>query len=92
MSRAIVQNTAIRVNLAVTVQVKTHTHSEALLTYPLVSLTAWVMLWWRARLALNRARYELAMLRQDVTAALDFTFKVAAIGVKALAFGLGVNQ
>lgn len=90
MSRAIMHSRAISINLSLTVRVTDERRGETLLAVPLLPLTMLALFIWRVRLGWNRLRYELTMLRQDVSAALEFTAIVLLIGVKAAAFGLGV--
>ena len=62
-----------------------------LLAFSIVLVTKLFILFWQASRWLSATSYELSALTGDVKAALAFTGKVLAIGLNALAYGLGVN-
>lgn len=79
MTTAIMRSTQVQFNLTITVNV--NADRALLLLVALVSLIGWQV---------TRAKRELSFLASDFTEALRFTLAVYAIGLKSLAFGLGV--
>lgn len=56
--------------------------------WPLLPLTALLMLLWNIGLLVNKTIFTLAMLRADVTEFLDLTGKLLSIGINSLAWGV----
>jgi hypothetical protein len=90
MSRAMLKHTQVAVTLAINVTIHRNRHAEWMIL-PLLHLTTLFMLVWQAAGTTYRIVAQVTALARDIEQAATFTITVIVIGVKALAFGLGVR-
>jgi len=89
MTRALMQSTQVSVTLALNIITQDNTRRQVSIM-PLVTLTPILFIFWQLCAWLTAAGAGLSALVGDLAGAVTVTGKMLAIGVNALAFGVGV--
>ena len=89
MAKHLMTSTQVVCHLSLNITVNDNGRTQ-LVTMPLLPLTTIFFALWAVRQTVNTAIYELVLMADDFKALVTPAFKVAAILINSVAFGLGV--
>lgn len=86
----IMLNTTIAVFLSINVQVEQNGQTR-LFTLPLLSLTTWLLGWWRLKAVASRLREDISICLTSIRGWCMICLVVSDIGFKSILYGAGVT-